>query len=119
MIALRTPAEVLVALEQECLLVDKALSAKNWADCETSWQTQRRLTHELELSLSAAGMSGKEAGAMGKRIERLKRYRDGQLRKLISFNAAIAKKLGTMQQFREFSKNIPDETPSSLIDSTH
>ncbi len=48
---IRTPAEILVDLERECLAVDKALAERRWADCDPSWRAQRKLTHELDLAV--------------------------------------------------------------------
>ena len=101
---IRPPAAVLLELESECLVVDKAIAALAWDRCEASWRTQRRLTHELEIALRDVAPGSPDADGMRKRIDRLRRYRDGQLARLRSFNAKVAKRLANMERFRSFAK---------------
>lgn len=110
----RSPVELLVALERECLAVDKALAGKDWQACEASWKTQRRLTHELDLSL--AHVSGDDRAAIDRRIARLVRYREGQLKRLTAFNEACATRLATMGRYRTFKKTVDRERRASLLD---
>lgn len=113
---MRGPVEVLVALERECLDVDKAIAKRDWDACEGSWRKQRRLTHELDIALRERAQSPEERAKIQRRIERLARYRDGQLKRLQAFNEACATRLATMGRFKAFSRTIPLERRSSLLD---
>jgi hypothetical protein len=116
---IRAAAEVLLALEQECLLVDRAIAARAWQACDASCRRQRKLTHELDIAMSALDPASPEAAVARKRIERLKRYRDGQLQKVTSFNASVGKRLSTFGRFRAFAKQrAPERAPSRLLDFT-
>ena len=74
------------------------------------------LTHELDISMREAKLEEAERAALHKRIDRLTRYRDGQLKRLRAFNDACATRLATMGRFRSFSKNVSGERRSSLLD---
>lgn len=111
----RSPVELLVALERECLTVDKALAGRDWEACEKSWKTQRRLTHELDLALADAS-SETDREAVDKRIERLVKYREGQLKRLMAFNEACATRLATMGRYQTFKKTVDRERRASLLD---
>jgi hypothetical protein len=115
---IRTTTEVLVALEQECLAFDKAIAARAWAACDESCRNQRRLTHELDIALSALDPASSEYALARKRIDRLTRYRDGQLQRLQAFNQSIGKRLTTVQKFRSFSKGRSSERVSRMLDVT-
>ena len=116
---IRGPVELLVALERECLDVDKAIAKRQWDACEASWAKQRKLTHELDISLRETGpRTDEENVAIDKRIARLAKYRDAQLKRLRAFNDAVATRLATMGKFKSFSKNIEQERRSSLVDVT-
>jgi hypothetical protein len=116
---IRGAMELLVALERECLDADKAIAKRRWDLCEVSWTNQRRLTHELDISLHEQPPATPEESALiKKRIDRLTKYRDGQLKRLRSFNDAVATRLATMGKFKSFSKNIDKERRSSLVDVT-
>jgi hypothetical protein len=115
---IRPPVELIVLLERECLDVDKAIAQRRWDACEASWQTQRLLTHELDISLREANLPPEKYQSVKKRIDRLARYRDGQLKRLRAFNEACATRLATMGRFRAFSKNVDQERRSTLLDVT-
>jgi hypothetical protein len=115
---IRRPIELIVALERECLTVDRAIAARNWDACEASWRAQRLLTHELDISLSERTLTPEESAAIKRRIDRLTKYRDGQLKRLIDFNKACAKRLSTIGNFRSYSKNVDQGNRSSLLDVT-
>jgi hypothetical protein len=115
---IRPPIELIVALERECLTVDKAIAGRNWAACEASWRAQRVLTHELDISLRERTLTPEESAAVQRRIARLTKYRDGQLKRLIDFNKACAKRLTTIGRFRSFSKTVNQERRASLLDVT-
>ncbi len=53
-----------------------------------------------------------------KRIDRLAKYRDAQLKRLRAFNEACATRLATMGRFQSFSKSVNSERRSSLLDVT-
>jgi hypothetical protein len=114
---IRRPAEVLAALERECLAVDAAIVALDWERCEASWREQRRLTHELNLAMHQLPPDSEEAVIARKRIDRLVLYRDGQITRLRSFNQAVGKRLATLGKYRSFarSRGTP-ERPSSILD---
>ena len=115
---IRPPVDLIVLLERECLDVDKAIAQRSWDACEASWKTQRLLTHELDIALREAQLEPDKYAALKKRIDRLTRYRDGQLKRLRAFNEACATRLATMGRFRNFSKNIDRERRSTLLDVT-
>lgn len=111
----RSPVELIVALERECLAVDKAIASRNWDACEASWRAQRRLTHELDLALADVSSETERAKAI-KRIDRLVKYRDGQLKRLKAFNEACATRLAVMGRYRSFKKSVDRERRASLLD---
>jgi hypothetical protein len=115
---IRGAVEILVALERECLDVDKAIAKRRWDLCEESWTQQRRLTHELDISLREQPLDPEASGAVKKRIDRLGKYRDGQLKRLAAFNDAVAMRLSTMGKFKSFAKTHDQERRSSLVDVT-
>ena len=115
---IRRPVDLIVALERECLSVDGAIAQRRWEDCEASWQTQRLLTHELDIALREQTLTPPEWDAVKRRIARLARYREGQLKRLRAFNEACATRLTTMGRFRTFSKNVDQERRSKLLDVT-
>jgi hypothetical protein len=115
---IRPAAEVLLALERECLKVDAAITTRAWSACEASWRVQRKLTHELEFALREIAPASTEMQLAVKRIERLRRYRDGQLKRLQAFNAALGKRLATLERFRSFTKVNAAQRPSRLLDVT-
>jgi len=114
---IRSPAELLLALEQECLAADVSIKKLDWAGCERSWRAQRKLTHELEISMRSVEPGSDEAKIARARIDRLRRYRDGQLKKLQAFNANVAKRLLTIGKYRNFAKSRGAiERPSTFLD---
>jgi hypothetical protein len=115
---IRGAVEIIVALERECLDVDKAIAKRQWDACEVSWRNQRRLTHELDISLRQQVPGPDESEAIKKRIDRLTRYRDAQIKRLRAFNEACATRLATMGKFRSFSRTKEHERRSSLVDVT-
>jgi hypothetical protein len=117
MIPMRPPVELLVALERECIGVDNAIARREWEACEASWTRQRRLTHELDIRLrETPPATPEEAASIKKRIDRLARYREAQLKRLRAFNEACATRLATMGRYRSFSKTIDRERRSNLLD---
>jgi hypothetical protein len=111
----RTPVEIIVALERECLDVDKAIAARDWDACDTSWTQQRRMTHELDIAMRETPPT--DPAPVFKRIKRLASYRDAQLKRLKEFNEAIAARLAYAGRFRSFQKtNDLEERRSALID---
>ena len=115
---IRPPVELIVALERECLAVDKAIASRAWEVCETSWRKQRLLTHELDISINEAKLSSEAYDPIMKRVNRLVKYRDAQLKRLTAFNEACATRLATMGRFQKFSKSVTRERRSSLLDVT-
>jgi hypothetical protein len=115
---IRGTAEILLALEQECLMVDRAIAARAWSACDTSWRAQRRLTHELDIAMSALDPASPEVAIARKRIDRLRRYRDGQLQRLRTFHANIGRRLSTFERYRSFAKGRVPERVSRMLDVT-
>jgi hypothetical protein len=115
---IRPAVDLIVALERECLKVDGAIAKRAWDVCEDSWRVQRRLTHELDIALREQVLAPAESAVIAKRIERLKRYRDAQLKRLKAFNDACATRLANMGRFRNFAKTVSNERRSSLLDVT-
>jgi hypothetical protein len=114
----RTPVDLVVALERECLKVDEAIAKRRWETCEGSWRAQRLLTHELDIAFVEHVLTDDERAAVRKRIDRLTRYREGQLKRLKAFNEACATRLANMGRFRSFAKSVGQERRSSLLDVT-
>lgn len=115
---IRRPVDLVVALERECLKVDEAVAKRQWDICEGSWRAQRLMTHELDISLREHALTPEESAALRKRIDRLTKYREGQLKRLKAFNEACATRLANMGRFKSFSKNVSQERRSSLLDVT-
>jgi hypothetical protein len=114
----RTPVDLIVALERECLKVDEAIAKRRWETCEASWRAQRLLTHELDIAFAEHELTDDELAAVRKRVDRLTRYREGQLKRLKAFNEACATRLANMGRFRSFAKSVGQERRSSLLDVT-
>jgi hypothetical protein len=69
--------------------------------------------------MSRLDASSQEAIIARKRIERLRRYRDGQIARLRTFSQSVGKRLTTMGRFRTFAKHrVASERASSLLDVT-
>jgi muconolactone delta-isomerase len=49
-------------------------------------------------------------------MDRLTRYRDGQLKRLKAFNDACATRLANMGKFKSFAKTVGKERRASLLD---
>jgi hypothetical protein len=113
---IRRPVDLIVALERECLDVDQAIGQRRWDACEISWKSQRLLTHELDIALREAALEPAEAEILHKRLDRVTRYRKGQLKRLRAFNEACSTELATLARFRSFSKNIDRERRSTMLD---
>jgi hypothetical protein len=115
---IRNPAQILLLLEQECLAVDRAIAARAWPACGASWRAQRKLTHELDIALRSLDPANPEALVARKRIDRLRRYREGQLQRLQMYNQSIGKRLTTYERFRSFAKQRRPDRVSRLLDVT-
>lgn len=115
---IRRPVDLIVALERECLKVDSAIAKRQWEVCEESWRAQRLLTHELDIALNQQTVEPAEAAAARKRIARLTKYREGQLKRLKAFNEACATRLANMGRFKSFAKTVGTERRSNLLDVT-
>jgi len=114
----RAATAVLDDLEQACVEVEKALRDQRWGDCDPIWNRQRRLTHELELALGDLGPGSPELALAQKRVARVAKYRDGQLKRLRAFHAGIAKRLATLERYRAFAKTV--QAPRSrILDGTY
>jgi hypothetical protein len=114
----RAAAAVLDELEQACVAVEKALREQRWSDCDPIWNRQRRLTHELELALRELVPGSPERALADKRVARVAKYRDGQLKRLRAFHAAIAKRLATLERYRAFAKTVQPPR-SRILDGTY
>jgi hypothetical protein len=113
---IRRPVEIIVALERECLKVDGAIAKRQWDVCEESWRAQRRLQHELDIALREQPAEPAESAAIKKRMDRLTRYRDGQLKRLKAFNDACATRLANIGKYRNYVKTTGKERRASLLD---
>lgn len=114
----RAAAAVLDDLEQACVAVEKALREQRWSDCDPIWNRQRRLTHELELSLRDLPVGTPERALAQKRVARVAKYRENQLKRLRAFHAGIAKRLATLERYRAFAKTV--QAPRSrILDGTY
>jgi hypothetical protein len=110
----RSPLELIVALERECIEVDGAIAKRDWAACEASWTRQRFMTHELDIQIREAPPKTDEWEKLKKRMDRLTRYRDAQLKRLRAFNEACATRLATMGRYKSFSKTL--DRRANLLD---
>jgi hypothetical protein len=110
----RSSVELIVELERQCIAVDAAIARREWDACEASWGRQRLMTHELDIRLREVPPAPDEWVTLKKRIERLSRYRDAQLKRLQAFNEACATRLATIGRYKTFSKTI--ERRSNLLD---
>jgi len=115
---IRRPVDIIVTLERECLKVDGAIAKRQWSVCETSWRAQRKLQHELDIALRESPLEAADYAALKKRIDRLTKYREAQLKRLKAFNEACSTRLANMGKFKSFAKNVPQERRSSLLDVT-
>jgi hypothetical protein len=115
----RTASAVLDDLERACVEVEKALREQRWDDCVPIWGTQRRLTHELEVALRDVPPESPEREAAMKRVVRVTKYRDGQLRRLRAFNAALGKRLATMERFGRYERTVAEPPAARLLDGNY
>jgi hypothetical protein len=114
----RPAAAVLGELERACVDAEKALQEQRWPDCDEIWARQRKLTHELELALRDLAMGSPERKAAFARIDRIAKYREGQLRRLRAFHANAGNRLTAFSRFRRMSKTVGVAQRSRLLDST-
>lgn len=114
----RPAAAVLDELERACVDVETALREQRWCDCDPIWNRQRRLTHELELAMRDLTKGSPEHALALKRVARVAKYREGQLKRLRAFHSGIAKRLATLERYRAFAKTI-EAPPSRLLDGTY
>ena len=112
---MRGAAEILLALERECVAAEAAIKQSRWADCETSWRSQRRLTHELELTIRTLIRVSPEYRATMERVARVERYREAQLQRLRALNRHIAERLATLEKFKTFSRTTASRERTSLL----
>jgi hypothetical protein len=115
----RAAAAVLDELERACVEAEEALREQRWRDCDAIWNRQRRLTHELELALNEVADGTAEYKLVVKRIARVAKYRDGQLKRLEAFHTTIAKRLATLGKYRSYAKTIGTGTRSRLLDGNY
>ena len=98
---------------------EKALRAQRWEDCEPIWIAQRRLTHELEQTLRELAADSPEREAALKRVARVSKYRDGQLRRLRALSATTAKRLATLERFGRYSRSVSETPAARLLDGNY
>jgi len=115
----RAASAVLDDLERACVDAEKALREQRWRDCGIIWNRQRRLTHELEFALRELVGGSAEHKLALKRIARIAKYRDGQLKRLRAFHASISKRLATLGRYRSYAKTIGTGTRSRLLDGNY
>lgn len=115
----RAAAAVLDELEKACVEAETALREQRWRDCDAIWNRQRRLTHELEIAIEDVGNGTPEHKLVLKRIARVAKYRDGQLKRLEAFHATIAKRLATLGKYRSYAKTLGTGTRSRLLDGNY
>lgn len=115
----RTATEVLDDLERACVTVEKALREQRWDDCEPIWTAQRLLTHELEVAFRDLEPDSSERETVMKRVARVTKYRDGQLRRLRAFNAALGKRLATLERFGRYSRAVGEAPAARLLDGNY
>jgi hypothetical protein len=112
---MRDPATIIVALERECLKVDAAIEQQRWPACDASCRTQRRLTHELDIALRDLPRDSPAYTLALTRIERLRRYRDGQLTRLRALHEGIGERLATFERFRKMARTVGGRQPRSYL----
>ena len=114
----RAAAAVLDDLERACIDAERALREQRWRDCDAIWNRQRRLTHELELSLNVLAPGSPEHKLALKRIARIAKYRDGQLKRLQAFHATIGRRLATLGRYRAYAKTVGSGPRAKLLDGS-
>ena len=115
----RAAAAVLDELERACIDAERALREQRWRDCDGIWNRQRRLTHELELALREVEKGSPEHKLALKRIARVAKYRDGQLKRLEAFHATISRRLATLGRYRAYAKTIGTGPRARLLDGNY
>lgn len=115
---IRSPEHIIVAIERECLIADRAINELRWDDCQTSWAAQAKLAHELEIALRDVPRADAAFARVQKKIDRIVQYRDGQIKRLRALGDEITDRLGNIEQFRAFSKTLGRERPAALLDVT-
>lgn len=115
----RTAPAVLDDLERACVDAETALREQRWRDCDVIWNRQRRLTHELELAMHDVAPGTAEQKLALKRIARVAKYREGQLKRLQAFHANIAKRLATLGRYRAYAKTVGRGPRARLLDGNY
>jgi hypothetical protein len=115
----RAAAAVLDELERACIDAERALREQRWRECDAIWNRQRRLTHELELALRALPEGSADRKTALKRIARIAKYRDGQLKRLEAFHATIGRRLATLGRYRAYAKTIGSGPRARLLDGNY
>lgn len=115
----RTASAVLDELERACIEAERALREQRWRDCDVIWNRQRRLTHELELAMRELTKGSAEHKLALKRVARIAKYRDGQLKRLEAFHATIGRRLATLGRYRAYAKTIGRGPRSRLLDGNY
>ena len=116
---IRAAAAVLDELERACIDAERALREQRWRDCDGIWNRQRRLTHELELALRELGQGSPEHKLAIKRVARIAKYRDGQLKRLQAFHATIGRRLATLGRYRAYAKTVGNGPRARLLDGNY
>jgi len=114
----RSAVEIVADLEQACVAAEQALSTRDWSACTEIWQRQRALTHELGEAVRKMVTGSTERASIDRRIERIVRYRDGQLRRLESYRSATADRLATFGRFRQMGRTVAQPISSQLLDTS-
>lgn len=114
----RAAAAVLDDLESACIDAERALREQRWRDCNGIWNRQRRLTHELELAMRDLTKGSPEHKSALRRIARVAKYRDGQLKRLQAFHAMIGKRLATLGRYRAYAKTVGTGPRARLLDGS-
>ena len=115
----RAAAAVLDDLERACVAAEKGLREQRWRDCGKIWAAQRRLTHELEHALRQLETGSPDHKLALRRVARIAKYRDGQLKRLRQFHDAIGKRLVNLGRYRAYAKTVGTGTRSRLFDGNY
>ena len=112
----RGAAAVLDELERACIDAERALREQRWRDCDGIWNRQRRLTHELEVALREIVPGSPEHKLALKRVARIAKYREGQLKRLQAFHVTIGRRLATLGRYRAYAKTVGTGPRARLLD---
>lgn len=119
-VALRASVEREVeALEGLCAEIERALMGRDWDAFAVAMADSRRVTHAMQNAMDAAAPVRDAAfdEAIFGRARRVHAIRENQLKRLRTYNEAVAEKLGQIGNLKRFAKNIGAKNAPSRLGS--